>query len=176
MNLAAKLRQRAEAGNPVRVALIGAGKFGSMFLNQAPTMAGIEITLIADLDPDRARNACRAVGWEPARIARARFLSSGVEACADPDIEVVVEATGSPPAGITHARAAIAAGKHIVMVNVEADVLAGPLLAEEARAKGVVYSLAYGDQPARRRPVWHRVWRRDACPAFSFTIAELWKA
>ena len=43
---------------------------------------------------------------------------------------------------------AIAAGKHIVMVNVEADVLAGALLAEEARAKGVVYSMAYGDQPA----------------------------
>jgi predicted homoserine dehydrogenase-like protein len=68
--------------------------------------------------------------------------------CADPEVEIVVEATGSPAAGIAHARAAIAAGRHIVMVNVEADVLAGPLLAEEARAKGVVYSLAYGDQPA----------------------------
>jgi predicted homoserine dehydrogenase-like protein len=59
-----------------------------------------------------------------------------------------VEATGNPAVGIRHARAAIAAGKHIVMVNVEADVLAGPLLAEEARKAGVVYSLAYGDQPA----------------------------
>ncbi len=59
-----------------------------------------------------------------------------------------MEATGNPAAGIKHARAAIAAGKHIVMVNVEADVLAGPLLAEEARKAGVVYSLAYGDQPA----------------------------
>ena len=73
---------------------------------------------------------------------------SGAEACAHPEIEVVVEATGVPAAGIAHARAAIAAKKHIVMVNVEADVLAGPLLAEEARAAGVVYSLAYGDQPA----------------------------
>ena len=63
-------------------------------------------------------------------------------------IEVVIEATGNPAAGIRHARAAIAAGKHIVMVNVEADVLAGPLLAQEARKAGVVYSLAYGDQPA----------------------------
>jgi predicted homoserine dehydrogenase-like protein len=59
-----------------------------------------------------------------------------------------VEATGNPAAGIKHARAAIAAGKHIVMVNVEADVLAGPLLAKEAQSAGVVYSLAYGDQPA----------------------------
>src|SRR5215204_4836885 len=82
------------------------------------------------------------------RAARTAFVASGVEACADPAVEIVVEATGNPAAGIAHARAAIAAGKHIVMVNVEADVLAGPLLAEEARAKGVVYSLAYGDQPA----------------------------
>ena len=67
------------------------------------------------------------------------------------NIEVIVEATGNPAVGIRHARAAIAAGKHIVMVNVEADVLAGPLLAEEARQAGVVYSLAYGDQPALDR-------------------------
>src|SRR5882757_8692056 len=112
MNLHRLLQQRAIARKPVRVGLIGAGKFGSMFLNQVPTMAGLEV-------------------------------SSGAEACADPEVEVIVEATGSPPAGIAHARAAIASGRHIVMVNVEADVLAGPLLAEEARARAVVYSLAY---------------------------------
>ena len=110
--------------------------------------AGLEVSVIADLDPERARNACWTVGWEAPRIARTRFVASGVEACADPEVEVIVEATGSPPAGIAHARATIAAGKHIVMVNVEADVLAGPLLAGEARAKGTVYSLGYGDQPA----------------------------
>jgi len=141
-------RQRAAAGRPVRVGLIGAGKFGSMFLNQAPTMPGIEIAAIGDLDPERARRACRTVGWDEARIVRTEFLASGAELCARPNVEVVVEATGAPPAGIAHARAAIAQAKHIVMVNVEADVLAGPLLAEEARSKGVVYSLAYGDQPA----------------------------
>src|ERR1700722_5510053 len=148
MNLHRLLHERTAAGRPVRVGLIGAGKFGSMFLNQVPTMTGVEIAVIADLDPERARNACRTVGWDAARIARTRFVATGAETCADPAVEVIVEATGSPPAGIAHARAAIAAGKHIVMVNVEADVLAGPLLAEEARAKGVVYSLAYGDQPA----------------------------
>ncbi len=148
MSLYRLARERAATGRPVKIALIGAGKFGSMFLNQIPTMPGVEIAVIADLDPDRARAACRTVGWDAARIARTRFVASGAEACADPQVEVVVEATGSPPAGIAHARAAIAQGKHIVMVNVEADVLAGPLLAEEARAKGVVYSLAYGDQPA----------------------------
>jgi predicted homoserine dehydrogenase-like protein len=141
-------RERAAAGKPVKVGLIGAGKFGSMFLNQIPTMSGVEIAVIADLDPERARRACQTIGWDAARIARTRFVASGAEACGAGDVEVVVEATGSPPAGIAHARATIAAGKHIVMVNVEADVLAGPLLAEEARAEGVVYSLAYGDQPA----------------------------
>jgi predicted homoserine dehydrogenase-like protein len=148
MNLHRLARERTAAGNPVRVGLIGAGKFGSMFLNQVPTIAGLAVPLIADLDPERARAACQRVGWEAPRIARTRVVASGAELCADPDVEVVVEATGSPAAGIAHARAAIAAGKHIVMVNVEADVLAGPLLAAEARAKGVVYSLAYGDQPA----------------------------
>jgi predicted homoserine dehydrogenase-like protein len=148
MSLYQLLQQRRAAGRPVRVGLIGAGKFGSMFLNQVPTMPGLEVSVIADLDPERARSACRTVGWDAARISRIAFVASGAGACAEPGVEVVVEATGSPPAGIAHARAAIAAGKHIVMVNVEADVLAGPLLAEEARARGVVYSLAYGDQPA----------------------------
>jgi predicted homoserine dehydrogenase-like protein len=148
MNLHRLLQQRAAAGKPVRVGLIGAGKFGSMFLNQVPTIVGLDIPVIADLDPERARDACRRVGWDARRVARTCVLASGAELCAHPEVEVVVEATGSPAAGIAHARAAIAAGKHIVMVNVEADVLAGPLLAEEASRKGVVYSLAYGDQPA----------------------------
>src|ERR1700693_1614629 len=117
MSLHRLAQQRVAAGRQVRVGLIGAGKFGSMFLNQVPTMPGVEIAVIADLDPDRARNACRTVGWDAARIARTRFVASGGEACADPDVEVVVEATGSPPAGIAHARAAIAADKHIIMVN-----------------------------------------------------------
>jgi predicted homoserine dehydrogenase-like protein len=158
MNLQRLLQQRAAPtdqvrglkahGKPVRVGLIGAGKFGSMFLNQVPTIAGLEVPVIADLDPERARAACQKVGWDARRVAHTRFVASGAELCADPEVEIVVEATGSPAAGISHARAAIAAGRHIVMVNVEADVLAGPLLAAEARTKGVVYSLAYGDQPA----------------------------
>lgn len=119
-----------------------------MFLSQVPTTAGLEVAVIADLDPERARNSCRQVGWDEGRIARTTFVTSGAEACGHPEVEVVIESTGSPAAGIAHAKAAIAAGKHIVMVNVEADVLAGPLLAEEARSKGVVYSMAYGDQPA----------------------------
>jgi predicted homoserine dehydrogenase-like protein len=140
--------QPQAAGKPVRVALIGAGKFGSMFLSQVPHTPGLEVSVIIDLDRDRAREACRTVGWDAERIARTAFTDDGVRAIAGGAMDVVVEATGNPAVGIRHARAAIAAGKHIVMVNVEADALAGPLLARKARAAGVVYSLAYGDQPA----------------------------
>jgi len=148
MNLYGLLQKRAAAGRPIRVGLIGAGKFGSMFLSQVPTTHGLEVAAIADLSPDRARAACRNVGWTEERIAATRFTEDAMAMMRAGDVEVVVEATGHAPAGIAHARAAIAAGKHIVMVNVEADVLAGPLLAREAEAAGVVYSLAYGDQPA----------------------------
>jgi predicted homoserine dehydrogenase-like protein len=148
MNLA-RLAAEAEArGTPVRAGLIGAGKFGSMFLAQVPTIKGLAVAAIADLDPDRARRACHTVGWDAARIDATSFLDDGAALAARDDVDVVIEATGNPRAGITHARAAIAAGKHVVMVNVEADVLAGPALAREARAAGVVYSMAYGDQPA----------------------------
>jgi predicted homoserine dehydrogenase-like protein len=142
------LVQRARESRPVGVGLIGAGKFGSMFLSQVPTAVGLRVSAIADLDPDRARAACRAVGWSESRLADTHFTDDAQAMMARDDLEVVVEATGNPAAGITHARGAFTQGKHIVMVNVEADVLAGALLAAEAREAGVVYSMAYGDQPA----------------------------
>lgn len=148
MYLHAELTARAAAAQSVRAALIGAGKFGSMFLSQVPTTPALTVTVIADLNPDGARAACRKVGWSEERIAATVFSDDASAAIARDDVDVVVEATGHPPAGIAHARMAFAAGKHIVMVNVEADVLAGPLLAQEARSAGVVYSMAYGDQPA----------------------------
>jgi predicted homoserine dehydrogenase-like protein len=148
MNLQSLLAARAEAGKPVRIGLIGAGKFGSMFLAQVPSIGGLEVALICDRDIIRAKAACRTVGWDAGRIARTQFAERGSDACVDERVEVVVEATGDPGAGIAHALAAIGAGKPIVMVNVEADALAGPLLAAKAREAGVIYSLAYGDQPA----------------------------
>lgn len=149
MNLYSRsLAAAAAGGKPVRVGLIGAGKFGSMFLAQVPTAPGLKVVAIADLSAERARAACRGVGWSEALVADTRFTQDTLDMIAAPDIDVVVEATGHPAAGIRHARAAIAARKHIVMVNVEADVLAGPLLARQAEEAGVVYSLAYGDQPA----------------------------
>jgi predicted homoserine dehydrogenase-like protein len=148
MNLQSLLAARVQAGKPVRVGLIGAGKFGSMFLAQVPSIAGLEVALICDRDLDRAKAACRTVGWDAGRIAHTRFSERGRDACLDQGVDVVVEATGDPTAGIAHALAAIEARKPIVMVNVEADALAGPWLAAKARAAGVTYSLAYGDQPA----------------------------
>ena len=159
MNLFRLLQERVAEGRPVTVGLIGAGKFGSMFLAQARITPGLHVAAVADLDPDRSRAALAATGW-PADAGRANpppaareqptilLTDDAFELTADDGVEVVVDATGDPPAGLEHARSAIANGKHIVMANVEADVLAGPLLATEARAAGLVYSMAYGDQPA----------------------------
>src|SRR5215470_7517207 len=131
MNLHRLLAGRLEQRRPVRVGLIGAGKFGSMFLAQVPSTPGIEVAAIADLAPDRAREACRSVGWDAARIAATHFTDDAFAMLESGDIDVVVEATGHAPAGIAHARCAIRHGRHIVMVNVEADVLAGVALARE---------------------------------------------
>ena len=148
MSLTRLAADRAAEGRPVRVGLIGAGKFGSMFLSQVPMITGLEVTCIADLDVARARTACAAVGWDADRTRGTAFVEDGAALAARDDVDVVIEATGHPRAGIAHALAAIEAGKHVVMVNVEADVLAGPALARRARSAGVVYSMAYGDQPA----------------------------
>ena len=159
MNLHHLLLARAAADKPIRIALIGAGKFGSMFLAQARLTPGFHVAIVADLDVGKARAALATTGW-PAEQFAARdlgyALKRGTTWIADdsaaifaaPEIDVVIDATGHPPAGIRHARAACRSGKHMVMVNVEADALAGPLLAAEAADAGLVYSLAYGDQPA----------------------------
>ena len=76
MNLHRLLDARRAAGKPVRVALIGAGKFGSMFLSQVPHTPGLEVPVIVDLDPQRAKDACRTVGWEEARIAATTFTAA----------------------------------------------------------------------------------------------------
>ena len=143
MNLHRLLLERDATGNPVRVALIGAGKFGTMYLSQAGRTPGIHIAALVDLHPARAEAACARAGTSGTFIT-----DDAMAVIAGDDVDVVIDATGSPAAGIAHALACCEHGKHIVMVNVEADVLAGPLLAERARQAGNVYSLAYGDQPA----------------------------
>jgi predicted homoserine dehydrogenase-like protein len=159
MNLYAKLREREAQGKPLRVGLVGAGKFGAMYLAQVPKTPGLHLAGIADLSPANAKTNLQRVGWNPERYAAASLdaaFSSGLThvgedwqaLIAHPLIDIVVEATGNPIAAVEHALAAFRHGKHVVMVTVEADAMCGPLLARRAREAGVVYSLAYGDQPA----------------------------
>jgi predicted homoserine dehydrogenase-like protein len=153
------LKERAAAGKPVRIGQIGAGKFGTMFLAQCRVTTGMHLVGLADLLPARAKERLTGVQWPAARIdasSAGEALKTGKTWITDdsmaliecPEIEVIIEVTGDPAVGIRHALAAINHGKHVVMVNVEADALAGPLLAKRAREKGVVYSMAWGDQPA----------------------------
>jgi predicted homoserine dehydrogenase-like protein len=159
MNLSSLLAQRVSKKDPVRVGIIGAGKFGSMMLAQAQRIEGLHVVALADLDVEKARAALKRVGWPEQRYSAGAMgealkrgttcvLNDSAELLAFPEIECVIEATGHPIAGVRHALEAIEHGKHIIMVNVEADVLCGPILAERARGKGVIYSMAYGDQPA----------------------------
>ncbi|MGH8766960.1 MAG: NAD(P)H-dependent oxidoreductase [Burkholderiales bacterium] len=159
MNLYAKLQEREAQGKRLRVGLIGAGKFGAMYLAQVPKTPGLHLAGIADLSPQNARTNLERVGWKAERYAAPSLdaaLSSGLThvgedwqaLVAHPAVDIIVEATGDPIAAVEHALAAFGHGKHVVMVTVEADAMCGPLLARRAQEAGVVYSLAYGDQPA----------------------------
>ncbi|MFM8609538.1 MAG: NAD(P)H-dependent oxidoreductase [Burkholderiaceae bacterium] len=159
MSLHQQLLKRAAQGQPIRVGLIGAGKFGSMYLSQVPTTPGIHLVGIADLNPAAARTNLARVGWKAEQTTAASLddaLKKGNTHVGDdwralvthPAIDVIVECTGHPIAAVDHCLEAFANGKHVVNVTVEADAFCGPLLAQRAAQAGVVYSLAYGDQPA----------------------------
>ncbi|MDP6330862.1 MAG: flagellar biosynthesis protein FlgA [SAR324 cluster bacterium] len=159
MSLFQKLQKRAEQNKPVRVGLIGAGKFGSMYLSQVPQTPGVSVAGVVDLSPSRARSNLLKVGWSESNISSTSLddaIREGTTYVSDdweglvkhPAIDVVVESTGSPPDAVEHILASFANGKHVVNVTVEADAFCGPLLAQRATSAGVVYSLAFGDQPA----------------------------
>jgi predicted homoserine dehydrogenase-like protein len=157
VNLHSLLQQREAEGRPIRVGLIGAGRFGTMYLSQARNIPGIHVVAIADINVKRAQGAFDLVDWPAAQLAddiqdalahRTTAIVPNASELFDADIDVIVEATGNPIVGIDHALSAIETGKHIIMVTVEADALAGPALARRAEEAGVVYSMAYGDQPA----------------------------
>src|SRR5216683_4986753 len=159
MSLHGMLLARAAEGNPLRIGLIGAGKFGSMYLSQIPTAPGIHLLGIADLSPPRARENLARLGWKPDVTSAGSFAEARRHGnthltevwralVSHPEIDIIVEATGDPIAAVEHALEAFRNGKSVVMVTVEADAFCGPLLAKRAAAAGVIYSLAYGDQPA----------------------------
>jgi predicted homoserine dehydrogenase-like protein len=159
VSLYSKLQQRHAEGRPVRIGLIGAGKFGSMYLAQIPRTPGVHLVGVADLSPEAASRNLARVGWDPRRI-QADSLDAAVKAgtthvgddwqalVSHPAIDVIVECTGHPIAAVDHCLGAFAHGKHVVNVTVEADAFCGPLLARKAAQAGVVYSMAFGDQPA----------------------------
>lgn len=159
MSLHQKLLQRHAEGRPVRVGIIGAGKFGSMYLSQVPSTPGVHLAAVIDLSPEAARVNLSRVGWPDERLQAASLddaLRNGTTWVGDdwqamvacPQIDVVIECTGHPIAAVEHCLYAFNNGKHVVNVTVEADAFCGPLLARRAEQAGVVYSMAFGDQPA----------------------------
>ena len=162
MNFYSMLQKRAQENNPVKVGVIGAGKFSSMFLSQARLTPGMQVTGIAELDPQRAKQSLLRTGWEDnasvyadksddindaARAGKVAITNDSMQLI-QADCDVIMEITGNPEVGTMHAANAIKMGKHVVMVNVEADCLLGPALSRMAQRQGVVYTMAYGDQPA----------------------------
>src|SRR5437016_8132198 len=130
-----------------------------MYTAQVPRTPGVHLVGIADLSPDNARENLKRVGWKAEAYSAAsldKALKSGQTHVSDdwqaliahPGIDIIIESTGNPLAAVEHALAAFSNRKHVVMVTVEADAFCGPLLAKKAAEAGVVYSLAYGDQPA----------------------------
>ena len=148
MNLHTKLLERERQGKPLRVGLIGAGKFAAMYLAQVPRTPGIRLAAIADLAPANAKANLERIGWTPGAIAATAISDDWQKLVSNPEIDIVIEATGNPVAAVEHILGAFRHGKHVINVTVEADAFCGPILAQKAKAAGVVYSLAYGDQPA----------------------------
>ncbi|PZN98844.1 MAG: homoserine dehydrogenase, partial [Hyphomicrobiales bacterium] len=160
MTLAEALEHRQTIGKPVRVGLIGAGQMGTDIVVQISQMQGIEITAVADIAPDRVCHAAALAGREVTIVSDETGLTSAQQAgriavtslldlvCRSPLVDVIIDATGNPEAGSRVALSAIAARKHIVMMNVEADITIGSYLAAEAAKAGVVYTLGAGDEPA----------------------------
>lgn len=159
MNLFSMLGKRAENGDPIRIGMIGAGKFGTMFLSQVRKLPGIHLIGVADLSPANARSNMEFVGWEPERFGATSLDQAAAKGnthvgddwqavVAHPSIDIIIECTGAPVAAIDHILGAFEHGKHVINVTVEADAFCGYALARKAEEAGVIYSMAYGDQPA----------------------------
>ncbi len=159
MSLYAKLLQRAAEGRPVRIGLIGAGKFGSMYLAQVPRTPGVHLVGHRRSVARAAARQPRRVGWEAqrtqARLARrrddARHTHVGDDwqaLVAHPAIDMIVECTGSPIAAVEHCLAAFAQRQACRQRDGRGRCVLRPLLARKAAEAGVIYSLAFGDQPA----------------------------
>ena len=144
MYLHSKLQTRSE---PIRVAFIGCGKFVSMFLAQYNQLEKIIIDTIIDINEDQAKKNCLNSGLTKDTISNINFVNS-LDQALDRNIEIFIEATGNPIIGTVHAKKIIDKKKHIILVNVEADITCGKYLSDLAFKNNVVCSMAYGDQPS----------------------------
>ncbi len=144
MFLNSKLQSRKK---PIKVAFIGCGKFVSMFLAQYNQLQKITIDTIVDINIDNAKKNCLKSGLSTETVDKINFVTSLDEAI-DRDVEVFIEATGNPIIGTVHAVKIIKNKRHIILVNVEADVTCGKYLADLAKKNNVICSMAYGDQPS----------------------------
>ena len=133
--------------NEIKVAFIGCGKFISMFLAQYNQLKKIKIDSIIELDLDKAKKNCSNSGLSEQKINEINFTSS-LENTFNRDIDIYIEATGNPIVGTIHAVKIIKNKKHLILVNVEADVTCGKYLSDLANENGVICSMAYGDQPS----------------------------
>src|SRR6185503_19984976 len=131
MNLYAKLLERKD--KPLRLGLIGAGKFAAMYLAQVPRTPGIRLVAIADLAPANAKANLERIGWSAAAIAATSIIEDWQKLVANPGIDIIIEATGNPVAAVEHILGASKHGKHVVNVTDEADAFWGPILARKAR-------------------------------------------
>ena len=161
--LVTELKARTEAGKPVTIGLAGAGQMGTDIIVQLSLMPGLRLAAISEVRTDRARNAALLAGHDAGNIAIVKSVSeidraieNGKLAITDDlaslaaagRIDVVIDATGNPNTGTTFALDAIRNGKHVVMLNVEADITIGRHLKAQAASAGVVYTGAMGDEPA----------------------------
>lgn len=161
--LAKDLEDREKTGNPIRIGLIGCGEMGTDVITRVSHMQGIEIAAVSDRGLNRAMKGIEiAYGSEErGRIAEnASELTAAIEAgkiaispdsmliAENPLVDVVIDATGIPSVGAEIGMHAMQHGKHLTMMNVEADVCIGPYLKSEADRLGVVYSLGAGDEPS----------------------------
>lgn len=161
--LAADLAAREEAGNPVRVCVIGAGEMGTDLVTAIRQMRGVEIAAIVDRSLTKAKPAMEIAGYdddmgvvcETASAISKKYEQGHIpivqdahEALSHDLIDVVIDATGVPEAGAELGMASLEAGKHLVMMNVEADVTIGAMMQDVAAKKGLVYTVGAGDEPS----------------------------
>ena len=200
MGMIDQLKEREEQNRPVRIGMIGGGKFGTMFMAQAQRIPGVHVLGVVDLDVEQARSNFILTGWPKERLmaptldtalqTQAPNISDNVEDLINhPAIEIIIECTGNPIVAVEHALLAFAAGKHVISGTVEADAICGAALVSRAEDAGVIYSQAYGDQPAMtyelvdwaRSSGWHVVsagrghkWKPEYRFSTPDTVYESW--